>query len=139
MTDPDHDNLATFRRRSLDELSDLFVQIREMAKEMKLLKLGNVCLDGTKIQANASRRSALSHGHIEKREAQIKAEVQELFALAEQGIKPTFLTVSAFRTKSSAVKIGWRQWPWPKRRWLTEPRSTIKEREPSTTRRWRGG
>jgi hypothetical protein len=81
---PDHDSLATFRRRFLDELSDLFVQVLAMAKEMKLLKLGNVCLDGTKIEANASRHSALSHGHIEKLEAQLKAEVQELFALAEQ-------------------------------------------------------
>jgi len=59
------------------------VQVLEMAKEMKLLKLGTVCLDGTKIHANASRHSALSHGHIEKLETQLKAEVQELFALAE--------------------------------------------------------
>jgi Transposase DDE domain/Transposase domain (DUF772) len=81
---PDHDTLATFRRRFLDELSDLFVQVLELAKEMKLLKLGNVCLDGTKIHANASRHSALSHGHIEKLEVQLKAEVQELLALAEQ-------------------------------------------------------
>ncbi|QLH49098.1 MAG: IS1182 family transposase [Candidatus Accumulibacter cognatus] len=81
---PDHDSLATFRRRFLEELSDLFVQVLEMAREMKLLKLGNVCLDGTKIQANASRHRALSHGHIEKLEAPLKAEVQELFALAEQ-------------------------------------------------------
>jgi len=80
---PDHDTLATFRRRFLDELSSLFVQVLEMAQEMKLLKLGTVCLDGTKIHANASRHSALSHGHIEKLEVQLKAEVQELLALAE--------------------------------------------------------
>lgn len=83
-THPDHDTLATFRRRFLDELADLFVQVLELAKEMKLLKLGNVCLDGTKIHANASRHSALSHGHIEKLEVQLKAEVQELLSLAEQ-------------------------------------------------------
>jgi len=81
---PDHDTLATFRRRFIDELSDLFVQVLEMAKEMKLLKLGTVCLDGTKIHANASRHSALSLGHIVKLEAQLKQEVQELLALAEQ-------------------------------------------------------
>jgi transposase len=81
---PDHDSLATFRRRFLDEMSDLFLQILQMAQEMRMLKLGNVCLDGTKIEANASRHSALSHGHIEKLEAQLKAEVQELLALAEQ-------------------------------------------------------
>ena len=81
---PDHDTLATFRRRFIDELSNLFVQVLELAKEMKLLKLGTVCLDGTKIHANASRHSALSHGHIVKLEAQLKLEVQELLALAEQ-------------------------------------------------------
>jgi transposase len=80
---PDHDTLATFRRRFIDELPGLFVQVLEMATEMKLLKLGTVCLDGTKIHANASRHSALSHGHIVKREAQLQQEVQELLALAE--------------------------------------------------------
>jgi transposase len=83
-THPDHDTLASFRRRFLEELSELFVQVLELAQEMKLLKLGNVCLDGTKIHANASRHSALSHAHIEKLEVQLKAEVQELLALAEQ-------------------------------------------------------
>lgn len=81
---PDHDTLATFRRRFIDELAGLFVQVLEMAREMKLLKLGTVCLDGTKIHANASRHSALSHGHIVKLEEQLKKEVQELLALAEQ-------------------------------------------------------
>ena len=81
---PDHDTLAAFRRRFIDELAGLFVQVLEMATEMKLLKLGTVCLDGTKIHANASRHSALSHGHIVKLEAQLKQEVQELLALAEQ-------------------------------------------------------
>ena len=80
---PDHDTIATFRRRFLKQLEALFLQVLELAKEMKLLKLGTVCLDGTKIHANASRHSALSHGHIEKLEGQLKAEVAELFALAE--------------------------------------------------------
>src|ERR1035437_7590214 len=80
---PDHDTLATFRRRFLDEVAGLFLQVLELAKEMKLLKLGTVCLDGTKVHANASRHSALSHGHIEKLETQLKAEVQELLSLAE--------------------------------------------------------
>ena len=81
---PDHDTLATFRRRFLDELAGIFVQVLELAQEMKLLKLGTISLDGTKVHANASRHSALSHGHIEKLEVHLKAEVQELLALAEQ-------------------------------------------------------
>jgi len=50
---------------------------------MKLLKLGTVSLDGTKVHANASRHSALSYGHGEKLEAQLHTEVKELLARAE--------------------------------------------------------
>jgi len=82
-THPDHDTLANFRRRFLREVQALFVQVLEVAKELKLFKLGAVCLDGTKIHANASRHSALSHGHIEKLEVQLNAEVAELLTLAE--------------------------------------------------------
>ena len=58
-THPDHDTLASFWRRFLDELAGLFVQVLEMAREMKLLKLGTISLDGAKVKANASRHSAL--------------------------------------------------------------------------------
>ncbi len=81
---PDHDTLATFRRRFLDELTELFVQVLAVAKEMRVLKLGTISLDGTKVHANASRHSALSYGHIEQLESQIKSEVQSLLTLAEQ-------------------------------------------------------
>ncbi|QII98297.1 IS1182 family transposase (plasmid) [Pseudomonas aeruginosa] len=80
---PDHDTLASFRRRFLDELAGIFLQVLELASEMKLLKLGTISLDGTKLHANASRHSALSYGHIQVLERQLKAEVQELLALAE--------------------------------------------------------
>ena len=50
---------------------------------MKLLKLGMVALNGTKMHANASRHSALSYGHAEKIEAQLQLEVAELLARAE--------------------------------------------------------
>jgi transposase len=80
---PDHDTLATFRRRFIDELGELFVQVLELASEMKLLKLGTVCVDGTKIQADASRHSALSYGHIGKLQEQLRGEVQQLLEMAE--------------------------------------------------------
>ena len=80
---PDHDTIATFRRRFLKEIEGLFVRVLELAREMGLLKLGTVALDGTKIHANASRHSALSYEHAGKIEAQLKAEVAELLARAE--------------------------------------------------------
>ena len=80
---PDHDTLATFRKRFGQEFQSAFVQVLEVARENQLSRFGTVSLDGTKIHANASRYSALSYGHAEKIEAHLKAEVQELLALAE--------------------------------------------------------
>ena len=80
---PDHDSLCTFRKRFLREIEALFVQVLCIARQMKLLKLGTISLDGTKIHANASRHSALSYGHAQKIEAQLQAEVKELLARAE--------------------------------------------------------
>ena len=80
---PDHDTLATFRRRFGKQFGDAFVQVLQVARENQLSKFGTVSLDGSKIHANASRHSALSHSHIEKIEEKLKAEVQEMLALAE--------------------------------------------------------
>lgn len=82
-THPDHDTLAAFRRRFLPHIEKLFVDVLVLAREMGMLKMGIVALDGTKIHANASRHSALSYGHATKIEAQLKLEVAELMALAE--------------------------------------------------------
>ena len=57
-THPDHDTLCTFRKRFLKELGALFVQVLSIAQEMKLVKLGTVALDGTKVHANAMPRTA---------------------------------------------------------------------------------
>jgi transposase len=57
---PDHDTIATFRRRFLKEIEALFVKVLLLAREMGVLKMGTVALDGTKMHANASRHSALS-------------------------------------------------------------------------------
>src|SRR6202171_3541057 len=80
---PDHDTIAAFRRRFLRQIETLFVQVLGVAREMGVLKLGTVALDGTKIHANASRHSALSYEHAGKIEAQLKAEVADLMAKAE--------------------------------------------------------
>ena len=80
---PDHDTIATFRRRFLKDIEALFVEVLLLAREMGVLKLGAVGLDGTKIHANASRHSALSYEHAGKIEAQLKAEVAQLLAKAE--------------------------------------------------------
>jgi transposase len=93
---PDHDTIATFRRRFLKEIEGLFVQLLLLAREMGLLTMGTVALDGTKIHANASKHSALSYEHAGKIEAQLKAEVAALMAKAEaadQSAAPDSLSI----------------------------------------------
>ena len=82
-TQPDHDSLCTFRKRFLKEIEALFVQVLCIARQMKVLKLGTIALEWTKINANASRHNALSYGHAQKIEAQLEAEVKQLLARAE--------------------------------------------------------
>ena len=82
-THPDHDTLAHFRRRFGAQFEQLFVQVLMLAREMGMLKLGKVSVDGSKIKANASKHSALSWGHLQKIEQQLQQEVQQLMALAE--------------------------------------------------------
>jgi transposase len=80
---PDHDTIATFRRRFLKQIEALFVQVLVMAREMGMLKLGTVALDGTKIHANASRHSALSYERAGQIEMQLREEVAKLIAMAD--------------------------------------------------------
>jgi transposase/IS5 family transposase len=80
---PDHDTLATFRRRFGNQFEAIFVEVLQIAHENQFSSFGTVSLDGTKIHANASRHSALSYEYAVKLETQLKAEVRELFALAE--------------------------------------------------------
>ncbi len=80
---PDHDTIASFRKRFLPELESLFTQILAIAGQMGVLKLGAVSLDGTKVKANASKHRALSYGHATVLEEQLRAEVADLMRRAE--------------------------------------------------------
>jgi hypothetical protein len=53
-THPDHDTICKFRRENLEAFRESFVDVLELARELKLLKLGNVSLDGAHLKANAS-------------------------------------------------------------------------------------
>lgn len=83
-THPDHDTIATFRKRFLKQLRPLFTQILLIAHHMGVFKLGKVSLDGTKVKAHASKHHALSWQHANKLDKQLRSEVDELLRLAEK-------------------------------------------------------
>lgn len=81
---PDHDTLATFRKRFLNEIQELFVQILLLAQALGHLQLGNISLDGSKIHADASKSKAVSYKRLLAIEAYLQAQVAELLTLAAQ-------------------------------------------------------
>jgi transposase len=80
---PDHDTIAEFRKRHLKALSGLFVQALLLCREVGLVKLGHVSLDGTKVKANASKHKAMSYGRMEKKAEELEGEVKRLLAEAQ--------------------------------------------------------
>jgi transposase len=81
---PDHDSIAGFRKRHLQELGGLFVQVLQLCERAGLVKLGHVAIDGTKIKANASRYQSLSYARMKDAEHELAAEVERLLGEAQR-------------------------------------------------------
>lgn len=80
---PAHRTISDFRAFHLKELGELFVQVVRLAREMGLVKLGTIAVDGTKVKANASRHKAMSYGHMLKVEAELKSQIAALLQRAK--------------------------------------------------------
>ena len=80
---PDHSRISEFRRRNLDALRGLFVQILRLCQKAGMVSLGHVALDGTKVQANASKHKAMSHERMLRAEKQLQQEINALMRKAE--------------------------------------------------------
>ena len=83
-THPDHDTICTFRRNNQEAIAAAFVQVLELARELKRLKLGIVSLDGTQIRANASKDKNVTDQRAQQLRVQLQQGVQALMAQAEQ-------------------------------------------------------
>jgi transposase len=84
-THPDHDSICTFRRENRALLESSFHQVLEVAARLRVLRVGEVtlALDGTKILANASKHSAVSHGHAQRQMVLLEEQIAELLAKAD--------------------------------------------------------
>jgi transposase len=79
---PDHSTIADFRKRHLQALAGLFVQSLKLCQKAGLVKLGHVAIDGTKLQAHASKHKAMSYQRMGETEKRLQAEVEELLKQA---------------------------------------------------------
>jgi transposase len=72
---PDYRSIARFRRRHLNALAELFVHSLRLCAKARLVGLGTLALDGTKLRANASRHKAMSYERMNSKEAALEAEI----------------------------------------------------------------
>lgn len=83
MQRPDFRTVSDFRRRHLAALGALFGQVLKLCDRAGMVKLGHVALDGTKVQANASKHKAMSYERMKRRERELAEEVAKWFAAAD--------------------------------------------------------
>jgi transposase len=81
---PDHDCIADFRKRHLEALAGLFMQVLQLCQRAGLVKLGHIAIDGTKVKANASKHKAMSYERMGDAEKKLKEEIQRLLKDAER-------------------------------------------------------
>lgn len=84
LNQPDFRTISEFRRRHLDALAGLFVQVLALCRKAGLAGLGHVAVDGTKIKANASKHKAMSYARMVEAEAELAREVAEWLARAQR-------------------------------------------------------
>jgi len=80
---PDFRTIADFRRRHIDRFQDLFVEVLLLCKAAGLASLGHVSLDGTKIEANASKNKAMNYAYIKAEEERLVQEIEQMVAEAQ--------------------------------------------------------
>jgi transposase len=81
--EPDFRTIADFRKRHLAALNGFFEQVLRLARELGAPRVGRVALDGSKVNANASKHKAMSYGRMREKQQQLRDEVKELLAQAE--------------------------------------------------------
>ena len=80
---PDFRTISEYRRRHLEQFQNLFVEVLRLCRQSRLLKVGRLALDGTTIEANASRHKVMSYDRMLAEEKRLQAEIEELLKQAQ--------------------------------------------------------
>jgi transposase len=109
-THPDHDTVCTFRRENVRLITKFFVRVLELARELKLLKVGTISVDGSRLKANASKHRGVSYKRSGQLIEQLERDVEELLAKAEQAdsqgaIDPAKLPAEVAKRRELKAKL----------------------------------
>ena len=80
---PSHRTISRFREENLDKFSGYFVQVVELAREAKLVKMGTIAIDGSKVKANASKHKAMTYDRMQSEAKRLSDEIEKLTRAAE--------------------------------------------------------
>jgi transposase len=80
---PDHDTIAPFRRANRTAFEAAFLQVLLLAREAGLLRLGTVSIDGTKLDANASKIRSVRYDRAKALREKLAADIAALTVQAE--------------------------------------------------------
>ena len=83
-THPDHDTICRFWRENFEAVSEAFLGVLQLAREMGVLKVGRVSVDGTHIAANASKDRNVRYDRAGQLDEQLQQDIAELMQQAEQ-------------------------------------------------------
>ncbi len=106
---PDHDTIARFRRENFDAVSESFLQVLLLAKELKLLRVGLVSVDGSKFKANASKHRSVSHERAGALITQLEGKIAALLGRAEAADERSNLTDPDSRLMRKSKQHEYRQ------------------------------
>jgi transposase len=108
-THPDHDTIAAFRRVNRAAFEAAFLQVLLLARASGVLRLGTVSVDGTKIDANASKIRSVRYDRAQRLREKLAADIAELTAKAEaadaEDIDPQALPAEIARREVLKVKL----------------------------------
>ena len=82
-THPDHDTIATFRRRNGALLHATFLQVLQLAQAAGILRLGTIAIDGTKLEASATKRKTLTYQQLQEQIAKLNEQIEQRLKEAE--------------------------------------------------------
>ena len=83
-TPPDHDTIFSFRRQKEEAFAKTFLAVLKRSMELKLLRVGTVSVDGTKMDANASIYKTVPYDRAKALEKHLRKEVRERMKEAER-------------------------------------------------------
>jgi len=81
---PDFRTISDFRKRHLEALQHVFVEILTLCQKAGLVKFGHLSLDGTKVKANASKHKAMSYGRMKQDISRLEQEIARLLHEADK-------------------------------------------------------